>query len=282
MTSVRRTLLALIGSAALAFGCVSEDGFDNDSKGSRSKKDAGSSTPKDAGKSVDEDEDPITGDQADEDDEQPTDDGEQPTDDGEQPTDDGEQPTDDGEQPTDDGDEPAVDAGMMSMPKNDAGTTPPKPATSKIKGTGLMCSSYGNKTGEMCAGFYCKVTTADIAAELDLSKSTCDFTPEQICEGSLTKHVAACARSVKMADPLSGNDVLRPKVRDCVYAKDAKLKESAPEMGCLGCFLDAAECASEFCLLQCLGGDSKDCDNCRNTNKCNQMAPACAGLPSPF
>ena len=46
--------------------------------------------------------------------------------------------------------------------------------------------------------------------------------------------------------------------------------------------LDAAQCASDNCLTQCLSGDSSGCDTCRMNNNCNQPVPTCAGFPSPF
>jgi hypothetical protein len=153
---------------------------------------------------------------------------------------------------------------------------------SKIKGTAESagCSSYQMRDGDdACAGYYCGVSIDLIEAELKGS-GKCSPTPEDVCSGKVTTKVAACARSTK-SNPLNAFDsdeTLRMKTLACVKM-DSSIDASDE---CLGCFLDAAQCASNNCLTQCLTGDSPDCDNCRLSNNCNQPVPLCAGLPTPF
>jgi hypothetical protein len=188
----------------------------------------------------------------------------------------------------DGGVEPATDpddeAPMMS--ETDAGSTPaeedPAPQASKIPGSAEAagCSSYGLPMGGMCAGYYCGVTIDDVRAELKPG-SLCDPDPEKICDGGLTREVGKCARETK-SNPANAFDTdaqIRMKVQACVL-KNAKYAET--DVDCLGCFLDAAQCASDNCLTQCLTGDSATCDKCRMDAECNQTVPSCAGFPSPF
>jgi len=179
-----------------------------------------------------------------------------------------------GDEPTDE-----TDAGTTTPPGEEE---PMTPAQNKIPGSAAeaKCSSYGLPMGDQCGGYYCGITKADIEAELKPG-SLCNPDPEKICDGGLTREVGKCARSVKsdIANALDTEAQIRMKVQQCV------LKASAfadTEVECLGCFLDAAQCASDNCLTQCLTGDSAACDKCRMDNDCNQTVPTCAGFPSPF
>ncbi len=164
-------------------------------------------------------------------------------------------------------------------------TTPP-PTTdptgpSAIAGTAASagCSSYQQAENGSCAGYYCGVSIEMIEAELT-GTGKCKPTPDDVCSGRVTFAVSSCARSVK-SNPLNAFDSdaqLRVKIEECVR-KDPAITSPAE---CLGCFLDAAECASKNCLSQCLTGDSTTCDSCRMQNGCNQSVPVCGGLPSPF
>lgn len=51
---------------------------------------------------------------------------------------------------------------------------------------------------------------------------------------------------------------------------------------CLACTIDAAQCAGDNGLIQCLAGDSAQCDACRKENNCDQPVFSCGGLPTPF
>ena len=95
----------------------------------------------------------------------------------------------------------------------------------------------------------------------------CGGDPDFTCNGNLVTIAAS-------------NYSLRPMIQDCVY-KDATIKAKVPP-ACLSCFIDAAVCAGDNCLLQCLSGDSPTCDSCRKQNDCEQPVFSCGGLPSPF
>ncbi len=154
---------------------------------------------------------------------------------------------------------------------------------SLIKGSAMRagCSSYQAREGDnQCAGYYCGVSKKTIENELKSGSGKCNPTAEDVCAGTVTTRVAKCARETK-SNPLNALDsdaVIREKTLACV--KMAPEIDSSDE--CLGCFLDAAQCASNNCLTQCLTGDSPNCDTCRINNNCNQPVPLCAGLPSPF
>lgn len=201
-------------------------------------------------------------------------------------SDDDEEPEPSDEEPSDDeapveGEKDATVAETEdgAVAETDAGE---EPMASVIKGTGLesACSSYGLPKGGQCAGYFCGVTVDALTAEYKTG-GKCDTTPERICEGQLTRDVGKCARDTK-SNPLNAFDTdeqLRVKIAACV----TKLPANADiEEECLSCFLDAAQCASDFCLTQCLTGDSKVCDDCRLENNCNQPVPTCAGFPTPF
>lgn len=165
----------------------------------------------------------------------------------------------------------------------DAGAMVDPPMESVIKGSGIAakCSSYGLPKNGMCAGYYCGIKVDAVMAEYKPAASKCDTTPEEICDGQLTRDVAKCARDTKSnpLNALDSDEMIRAKVQTCV-TKIAANKDI--EQDCLDCFLDAAQCASDNCLTQCLTGDSATCDKCRMDNDCNQSVPTCAGLPSPF
>lgn len=177
-------------------------------------------------------------------------------------------------------------AGTTGTVDADAGAEPDaaQPVQSVIPGTYVNCQSYATAQGSQCAGYYCSVTAADVAAEIVPGAGPCsNLEPERICGGRLTQLTGACARSTK-SNPLNAFDTdaqLRVKIRDCIY-EDPDFDEQRVPVECTECFLDAAQCASDFCLTTCLAGDSPECDQCRLDNNCNQPVPTCGGLPSPF
>jgi hypothetical protein len=175
---------------------------------------------------------------------------------------------------------PKPDAGGgTTAPKPDAGggTTVPKPST--IAGSALKskCSSVAKPASNMCGSYYCGVDQGAIEAELS-SDSLC-ANVEAVCEGRLVSVVASCARSTLIANLGQSFEAIRPKVQECVY-KDAQFKQLVTE-SCLGCFLDAAVCAGNKCLAECLA-DGPGCDACRQKNNCDQAVFSCAKLPNPF
>jgi hypothetical protein len=152
-------------------------------------------------------------------------------------------------------------------------------ASDALQGTGDKCQSYTAVEGDKCQGWYCGVTEQELKAAVD-PKAKCGGNVELLCKGNVTIKVGECARQEKLADVTASNDVLRPRIRDCVYA-DTEIKDAVPE-DCLNCTIDVAACAADKCLGPCLGGDSTGCDNCRLQNKCDQKVFACGGLPAPI
>jgi len=165
-----------------------------------------------------------------------------------------------------------------STPKPDAGgESTPKPSI--VAGTALKskCSSVAKPASNMCGSYYCGVGESQVAAEL-ASDSLCNNV-KAVCEGRLVSVVASCARSTLIANLGMSFDAIRPKVQDCVY-KDAEFKQLVPA-ACMSCFLDAAVCAGNKCLAECLS-DGPGCDACRQKNNCDQAVFSCAKLPNPF
>jgi hypothetical protein len=158
-----------------------------------------------------------------------------------------------------------------------AGMSAPNPAL--VAGTGKNCASYAMPSNGKCGTYYCGVDQATLTMAID-PMAVCGGDPDFTCNGNLVTSVGSCARMVKSANIAASNDTLRPLVQDCVY-KDATIKAKVPP-ACLSCFVNAAVCAGDNCLLQCLSGDSPACDNCRKQNNCEQPVFSCGGLPSPF
>jgi hypothetical protein len=168
-------------------------------------------------------------------------------------------------------------------PEPDTAEPPPPPAMMSVvpgSATKAKCTSYTKVSGTMCGGYFCGVTQEQIAAEMPADTLCGENAIQGACDNKLPTAVAKCAREVKSANALASNAQNRPKVQDCVF-KDADLKENTP-LPCMSCFLDAAECAGDNCLVECLAGDSKNCDACRAKNKCDLKVFTCAKLISPF
>jgi hypothetical protein len=218
-------------------------------------------------------------------------DARQPSPDDDEPTSEDEPPDD---EPTDDAPVVTRDASVRDSSRDVEDATPPAtpdaggedpepPQESKIAGTYGMCTSSTKMSGDQCFGYYCKATEADIVAETVANAGPCSgVDPALICEGLTSQEVGKCSRSVKSdpANAFASKEELRELVKQCTY-KVARIEQEVPEE-CLACYLDAASCASDNCLIQCLPGDSKECDKCRTDSGCNQPVPSCAGLPSPF
>lgn len=154
-------------------------------------------------------------------------------------------------------------------------------AVAAIIGSGKNCSTYGLKMGDKCAGVYCGVTEPQLAAAFEeLPDRLCKISAAWACEGATVRKVGDCAREVKSANPLNNNAQNRPLVQACVY-KDASIMQNVtPE--CLSCYLDSAICSGDKCLVECIAGNSKSCDDCRLRNNCSQPVAPCTGLPNPL
>jgi hypothetical protein len=155
----------------------------------------------------------------------------------------------------------------------------PNPELVAGTATAAGCSSYQLPAAGMCGGYYCGVDQATLTQALDAA-ATCGGDPEFTCDGRLVLVVGDCARGVKSAMPFASNAELRPMIEACVRA-DADIPQDLPA-DCLVCFVDAAVCAGDNCLIECLSGDSPGCDSCRIENDCQQPVFACGGLPNPL
>ena len=157
-------------------------------------------------------------------------------------------------------------------------------AIEMIAGTAGTCTTYGLPENGMCGGIYCNVDLELLTqafAENPAKPNGCGTVPAELaCSGLTARTVAACARKIKSANPVDSNDMLRPKVRACVF-EEAELQAKMPE-SCLECYLDAAACSSDNCLVECLPGDSTFCDQCRLDKGCSLPVADCTGFPNPF
>ena len=175
------------------------------------------------------------------------------------------------------------DAGVSPPVTPDPGPTqPPVTVTSVVPGSAIkaQCSSYVLANGSMCGGYFCGVTQAQLAAEMPADNLCGSNAAASTCNNTLFKTVANCARDVRSANAVATNAEMRPKIQECVF-KDSELQAKTP-LACLSCYLDAAECLNDSCLVECLTGDSKGCDTCRVKNGCHTKALLCAKLPNPF
>ena len=153
------------------------------------------------------------------------------------------------------------------------------PVSDALKGTGESCHSYSEPADGKCQGWFCGVTEAKLKEVVD-PKAKCGGDVPLLCKGSVPIKVGECARKIKIANASKSNDELKPLVRECVY-EDADIKAAVPE-DCLNCTIDAAACAADNCLIQCLAGDSEMCDSCRLEAGCDQSVFSCGGLPPPI
>ena len=167
---------------------------------------------------------------------------------------------------------------LSQVAQVDAGVTDAA-AVSVVTGTATTgkCFSYTKADAGMCAGYFCGVNEAQLTASMPTS-SICPL-PSEICQGTLSGAVAACTRTIVIANLGKPVDPLKPQIQECVY-KDANLKEKVSPT-CLGCYLTVASCAASQCLVECLS-DSPNCDTCRKKNNCDVPVFGCAQIPSPF
>ena len=166
-------------------------------------------------------------------------------------------------------------AASSVMTSGAAGAQQPKRG---VSGTGNSCESYTLPNAEMCGSWYCGVSLQTLKGAV-APAAVCGSSVELICTGSAVATVADCARMIKVSMPFASNEQLRPMVRDCAL-KDTELQQGARNE-CLDCIFDGFACTADNCLVQCLAGNSPDCDKCRLDAKCDQKSFECAGLPWP-
>lgn len=140
------------------------------------------------------------------------------------------------------------------------------------------CHSFTEAGDGMCAGFLCGITQEQLAAEL-APNARCRDT-KYACNGNLDLVSTQCARSVLSTRFGESDDVVRPLIRDCIFEDDQA--RAHVEVDCVDCFIDALVCSSGPCLLECLSGNSPECDECARNNGCFDPVFTCSGLPNPF
>jgi len=168
-----------------------------------------------------------------------------------------------------------VDAAVSAPVGADSGSLTKSP----LSGTtaSAQCNSYAEGAPGMCSGYYCGVTQSQVTDAMPADSICPD--PTYLCEGTLIKAVAKCARSTIIANLGSPIDPLKPKMEECVFA-DATIKQTVSP-ACVGCYLTAAACAATNCLVPCLS-DGPSCDQCRQKNNCEKPVFECAKIPSPL
>src|SRR5690606_3272308 len=124
-----------------------------------------------------------------------------------------------------------------------------------------------------CYGHLCGTNSNSIAAAVtEDSPCATDAQVWLICDGLGTREASRCARIHALdADTREGTRMCLRQNEELDPYTDA----------CLECYLDSVECAREFCLSECLAGDSPQCDSCREENDCTPQFYACAGIPDP-
>jgi hypothetical protein len=166
----------------------------------------------------------------------------------------------------------------------DGGSSAPPVSPVSIKGTAATagCYTYTAASGDKCAGIYCGVTEAQLAAAIVTPRvGRCpNTTAAMVCKGLVVKQVGLCARRERTNDPVASNEILRPRIQACVY-ENKEIDPAVTTPDCLGCSLDSAQCSGDNCLIECLTGDSPQCDMCRQRAGCNDPVPGCTGLPDP-
>jgi hypothetical protein len=172
------------------------------------------------------------------------------------------------------GDDGAADNDGETAGKSGSGAGGKGGASAEMK-----CNSYQKPEGDQCAGWYCEVTEAQLVSMVD-ADAKCGGDVPLLCRGTVVEKVGECARRIKSAMPLAESETLRQPVRDCVY-ETQEIKDKVPQ-DCLDCTIDAAVCAGDKCIGECLAGNSAGCDKCRLENGCDQMVFSCGGLPSPL
>jgi hypothetical protein len=147
---------------------------------------------------------------------------------------------------------------------------------SDVEGTASAaeCTSTSDTRDEDgCYGFFCGSNSNSLNAALT-EDSPCASVAQVwlICDGLGVREASRCAREHALdQDPREGT-------RMCLRENE-ELDPFTDE--CLACFLDSADCARENCLSDCLGGDSAQCDACRESAGCTPDYYACSGLPDP-
>lgn len=146
------------------------------------------------------------------------------------------------------------------------------------------CSSYELAGEGRCGGFYCGVSLEVLAAASDPG-ATCypldGFDGvASLCDNRLLTLVGRCGRRELANDPIASESALRIAVRRCMYEDpDVRQRFSEP---CVDCYVQESLCSGQNCPVECLLGDSAECEVCRARAGCEAALFACSGLPNPL
>lgn len=145
---------------------------------------------------------------------------------------------------------------------------------SEVEGTAAECSATSDaRSADGCYGFYCGTNSNSLKAALS-EDAVCNSDAEVwlVCDGLGAREASRCARlHAQDSEPREGT-------RECMR-ENAELEPLSD--ACLECYLDSAACARQYCIAECLAGDSEGCDTCREDNGCTPDFYACSGLPNP-
>ncbi|HEX6243780.1 MAG TPA: calcium-binding EGF-like domain-containing protein [Polyangiales bacterium] len=150
-------------------------------------------------------------------------------------------------------------------------TQPPPPTT---------CRTYTQPTAGMCAGLYCGLNESQLATRL-VPSAVCDQSAAFTCSGTLPRVAGMCGREVKSANPLDPSELIRVKVNACI-AQRPEVQGVAISDACSDCYTSQQLCIHDNCLIECLAGDSVDCDTCQRSRGCLTALYTCTGLPNPL
>lgn len=140
------------------------------------------------------------------------------------------------------------------------------------------CWSLAEPAGDnQCAGFYCNWSPDQIDCQVKESAICKEVDARRLgCDSTMQNTVAACARTVQARLFLAGGDFVEDTIACAADEIDVKIEDD-----CMRCYVESANCARNECLGECLAGDTKECDACREVNGCTPDFHECIGFPDP-
>lgn len=141
------------------------------------------------------------------------------------------------------------------------------------------CPTYAQPTAGKCGGLYCGYTQGSLSSKLS-PFARCNQSAAFTCSNALPMASGACGRDTKASNPFDSNEQLRPKIAACIRQRPA-LQGVSISNGCVDCYTTFETCKAGKCLIECLAGDSADCDKCTFKSGCVDALYACTGLPKP-
>lgn len=134
----------------------------------------------------------------------------------------------------------------------------------------ICFSTSAPDAADRCEGLRCGQDEC-VIAEATGPGSVCQGSAALLCDATLRDVTGACARDNAFSTDAVGD------ARQCMF--DSPELSSVPN-ACIECFVERTACARDFCLVQCVAGDSPACDQCQRDNGCLVAFDACTGLPA--